>query len=108
MKSPPLLLLTPLLLALPSHGADQRRQEQLECGPSESLLAIRFSTTEEQWSALTAPSTKPTGDGVPLFSTDTHNRNYSGGPLPVNVQSIYNEGDIIEVEVIVSTHHKGQ
>ena len=51
MKSPPLLLLAaPLLLALPSHCADRRLQEQLECDPSEFLLAVRFQAmTEEQW-----------------------------------------------------------
>lgn len=60
MKPPSLLLLAPLLLALPSHGADQR--EQLACGPSESLLAVRFSMSEEQY--LVIPNKQKQGDGT--------------------------------------------
>lgn len=34
-------------------------------------------------------------------------QNYKGQPMPPNIQATYTEGDIITVEVTVTTHHKG-
>ena len=47
-------------------------------------------------------------DGSPFTRDYSQPENDKGGPMPVNIQGNYTEGDIIEVEVIVSTHHKGQ
>ena len=31
----------------------------------------------------------------------------TGQPMPVNLQGVYREGSVVEVEVLVTTHHKG-
>lgn len=34
-------------------------------------------------------------------------KDYKGEPMPPNIQATYTEGDIITVEVLITTHHKG-
>lgn len=51
--------------------------------------------------------------GIDATTSQPWERNYDmplnalGNPMPSNVQATFVEGDVVEVEVLVTTHHKG-
>jgi len=47
------------------------------------------------------------GTGLTITRNYDIPKNYKGEPMPPNIQATYTEGDIIDVEVLVTTHHKG-
>ena len=46
-------------------------------------------------------------EGKPVTRNYDIPMNYKGEPMPPNIQATYTEGDVIDVEVMVTTHHKG-
>jgi len=46
-------------------------------------------------------------DGLPWERNYDLPQNVRGDPMPPNIQGVYKDGSVIEVEVLVTTHHKG-